>query len=379
MGEPRRILFLNHVAQVSGAENSLLALLGALDRAEFEPVLACPADGELPRRARALDVEVHPIPMRRLYRTSNPLRLLGYGCHILCVAAMIERLAKARRIGLIHANSTTACLYGAPAARLAGLPSVWHVRDLTPLGAIRRVLHRSTHRIIAISAAVARCVSPAGENDPRIAVVHNGIDADNFRKDVKPGRVRHELGLGGDRKIAAMVGQIAPWKGHETFVRAVAKLPDVVGLIVGDDLFGDHPDLLRRLHDLCGIIGIEDRVRFLGWRSDVKDIIADSDVIAVPSKAEPLGRVALEAMALGKSVVGTRAGGLPEVVADSETGRLVPPGDADALAEALREVLSDADRAAAMGRAGLARVREHFDLATCARKVEDIYREIPDR
>ncbi|NOZ20276.1 MAG: glycosyltransferase family 4 protein, partial [Planctomycetes bacterium] len=339
MGEPRRILFLNHVPQVSGAENSLLALMGVLDRAEFEPVLACPDDGELPDRARAMGIDVRPAPMRRIYRTANPLRLAECGCHVMSVAAWIGRLAKAERIALIHANSTTAQLYGAAAARLTGVPSVWHVRDLTPLGRIGKMLYRLSDRVIAISWAVARRIAPAGRQDPKTAVVHNGIDADEFRKDVTLGRMRHELGWSKEQNVVSMIGQIVPWKGHVTFIESIAKLPDVMGLIVGDDLFGNHSSLVRTLHDLRDVLGIENRVRFLGWRSDVKDIIADSDVIAVPSSAEPLGRVALEAMALGRPVVGTNAGGLPEVVADGETGRLVPPGDARALAEALREVL----------------------------------------
>lgn len=330
----------------------------------------------MPDRAGRMGIEVRHLPVRRLYRTVNPVRLLGGAGHVALAVRRIRKLVKAEQVSIIHSNSSTAQIYGAPAGRLSGVPSVWHARDLVPLGWLGGVLCGLSSHVIAISLDVARCLTPSARTAAKISVVHNGIDAESFRRHARPGKIRAELGLSEERNVVAMVGQIVPWKGHRTFIRALAQLPGAVGLIVGEDLFGDHADLLQSLHDLCLALHVEDRVRFLGWRSDVNDILLDSDVLAVPSVAEPFGRVALEAMALGKPVVGTLAGGLPEVVVPGETGILVPPNDADRLAEGIRALLDDPQRAEAMGRAGLERVRSSFSTAQCARAVEDIYQQL---
>ena len=376
MATARRILYVNHVAEASGAENSLLALMSVLDRKRFFPILACPEDGDLPRRAAAMSVEVHSLPIRRLRRTRDLRQILKTLLDVADVLRRLRHLAEEEGVCLIHANSATAQLSAAPAARLLGIPSVWHVRDLTLPGWIARGLYHFSSRIIAISRAVARRISPRDGRDEKIVVIPNGIDAEAFSAGAAPGQVKAELGLPPEQKVVAIVGQIVPWKGHRTFLHAMARLPEAVGLVVGSDQFGDHPDLVASLDALRRELGLQERVRFLGWRNDVRDILAEADVLAVPSEAEPFGRVALEAMALGKPVVGTNAGGLPEVVCDGETGLLVSPGDAEALASAIRSLLRDPARAAAMGQAGRERVRTYFDIRTCARRVERVYEEL---
>jgi len=376
MDEPRKILFLNHVSRMSGAENSLLSLVAALNRKKFRPLLVCPGDGLLPDMVRKVEVATHYLPLKRLYRTINPFRLLAYGLHILRVARRIRKLVKAEGVSLVHANSTTAQIYGGLAAWMAGVPSVWHVRDLVPLGWLGAWLCRLSSRIVAISLAVARCVSPSCRYDERINVIHNGIHVESFRWHTRAGKIRGELGLTDGDRIVSMVGQIVPWKGHATFIRALAQIPEAVGLIVGNDLFGDHADLLNSLHALSRDLGVGDRIIFLGWRDDVPDILMDTDVLALPSEAEPFGRVALEAMALGKPVVGTLAGGLPEIVVQGKTGILVEPGDADQMAQAIRSLLNEPDVARAMGEAGLERVRSHFSVASCVHDIEEVYDEL---
>jgi glycosyltransferase involved in cell wall biosynthesis len=145
---------------------------------------------------------------------------------------------------------------------------------------------------------------------------------------------------------------------------------------VGSDLFGQHADLVARLRDLVHNLGLGNRLAFVGQRNDVADLIAGSDVIVIPSRAEPFGRVALEAMALSKPVVGTNAGGLPEVVEDGRTGLLVPPESPIALGAAMRRLADDTGLRQRLGDAGAVLVRRQFTPARCASQIETVYERL---
>jgi len=377
MNPPIRVLYLNHVSQVSGAEKSLLELLTAVDRSRYEPILAISGAGPLSDLAAGAGLQVRWLPVKRLKRTRNPLRLLAYLLRLITAVRDLRRVIRRGGIRLVHCNSTTAQLFGGIAARLSGVPCVWHVRDLARIGRLEGMLTMCSCRILAISQAVGQTLTL----DPRkVTVVHNGIDADAFAGGATAGRIRAELQLGPDAPLVAMVAQMVPWKGHGAFLDAMAgivrELPAARALVVGADLFNDDPGYETALRDKCHELRLDDHVTFMGQRADVPDILADVDALVVPSTREPFGRVALEAMALGKPVVGFRSGGLPEVVEDGVTGLLVPLGDTDALAAAMARLFRDRELARRMGEAGARRVRAQFTAKQMAAKVEAVYAEL---
>src|SRR5439155_20906267 len=146
---------------------------------------------------------------------------------------------------------------------------------------------------------------------------------------------RAVLGVADDAFTVAVLGRLASWKGQDVLVEAVARLPGAVALIAGDAWRGDERRA-RELAERAAALGAGDRVRLLGFRDDVDVVLGASDVVAVPSTApDPLPNSALEAAAAGCCVVASAHGGLPEILRDGETGVLVPPGDAAALAAAL--------------------------------------------
>ena len=371
-----KILYVNHVGGISGAERSLLALLERLDRDRFRPIVACPT-GPLVEVLHSIGVETRFVPLRRLKRSRNPIQAAQDAWAWACGAKAIRGLLRVEQVKVVHANSTTACLYAAPMAALSSAACVWHCRDLTPLGRLGWALGRLADSVVAISDAVARALEADGVPPQKIRRIYNGIDADAFAADLPPRGARGRLGLLVKHRVAVMVAQFVPWKRHMDFLGAFAQvaeqMPEARALVVGDDVFGDHPALRERLENLCRELEIEDRVTFTGFRTDVAQIIANSDVLVVPSKAEPMGRVALEAMAVGVPVIGTAAGGLPEVVEDGVSGVLVPARDPDALAEAMQAMLRDRRRSRRMGRAGGDRVREQFDIAETVRQVQALY------
>ena len=371
------VLFVNHAGRMSGAERSLLGLATSLDPARFRVGLACP-EGDLGEAARAAGLAHHPVPLRRLRRTIRPDRLVAYARAWRAGRAALAEVVRNGRYNLLHANSTTAQLHVALAVRGCGVRCVWHVRDLSSLWPVAGYCARHAHAIVCISEAVAGHVRSAVGDGAPVQVIHNGIDSDAFAARAAPLDLRGSYGWPPDSLVATMIGQFVPWKRHEDFVRAIQLLRgrpgcDVRGVVVGDDLFGDHRPLVEWMARAQARPELVGRLRNLGWRDDVPAILAASDVVVIPSLAEPFGRVALEAMALGKPVVGTAAGGLPEVVEHDVTGLLVPPMNVAALAGALARLAQDRALRRRLGQGGHRRVRERFGLQAAARSAEALY------
>ena len=372
----KRVLYVNHVAAVSGAEQSLLALLSHLDPDLVSPVLACP-EGELAERARQLGIECRQLNLTNFKRASGPLQKSGYAVAWVAGTNSLRRIVRLVAPNAIHANSAKAQIYAGSVARKAGIPCVWYARDLRPLPFPARGLCRKAQRVIAVSEAVADCLAGSGLSRPKVTRIYNGVDADAWRARVTGADVRAQLGFGPDDRIILMAAQFVPWKRHEDAIRALPRIlerqPHTRLVLAGTDRFGDHPDLRQQLETAAVDSGVSDAVVFAGQRDDVPDLMSAADLVVIPSDAEPFGRVAIEAMSLGKPVVGTRAGGLPEVVRDGETGLLVVPRYPESLAEACLRILEHPSLALTLGQAGRQRVDEHFRIRDIARQTQALY------
>ena len=378
---PHRILYVSAADRIAGAENSLLQLLAGLDRDEFEPLVALPGPGPLQDALAELDVPAIHVPLFRPRRTYNPLRVLSMASRMATAAGRLVDVVAAEGVDLIHAQNTAAMVPVSRAARRVDVPCLWHLRDLGGWPGLVRLVAPSASAAVAVSHAVADRWLPYLQGLD-VRVVHNGIDADAFAARAQPGRFRAELGIASDAPLLAIAGQLVPWKGHGDFLYAVARVrdefPAASAVIAGADLFGDHPRYVRGLHRLASKLGLGQAVRFLGYRDDMPDLMADADVLVVASDAEPFGRVALEAMAVGTPVVGYASGGLPEVVEDGRSGLLAEPGSPAALAARVDDLLRDPVRARAMGEAGRRRVRDLFSAGAHAEDVAAVYRQVLD-
>jgi glycosyltransferase involved in cell wall biosynthesis len=167
-----------------------------------------------------------------------------------------------------------------------------------------------------------------------------------------------------------MAARLAQQKGHRFLVEAVPKVRDAIFILAGD---GPERDALE---EQVRLLAVEDRVRFLGYRSDIPELLANSDALVLPSLYEGLPLAVLEAMAAGKPVVATSVGGTDEAVVDGETGFLVPPRDSDALAAAIRRVIQDDVLAQRLGANGRARVAAHFRVEAMVQQVAGVYDEV---
>lgn len=284
-------------------------------------------------------------------------------------AGGLGRLARARDVALVHTN-TSVTLGGAAAARLAGVPHVWHVREIYAgfdrwFPAYRRLL---------LTADALPCVSHATceqfDGDPRAFVLHDGLAYEPERID--RGAARTELGLPADAFVVAVLGRISGWKGQDVLVRALPRLPaDCVALIAGDAWRGEERHV-RELRQLADRLGVDGRTCLTGTISRPSVVFAAADVVVVPSKQpDPFPNSALEAAAHGCCVVGADHGGIPEILGDA--GVLVSPGDPRALAAALAELHDDPARRERLGDAAARRVAGAYGRDRMLTELQSLY------
>lgn len=360
---PARVLHLITELSEGGAQSALARLLARLD-ARFAPTIACyyNADGAPARAIRALGIEVIDLGMGSSARVDAMGRLY----------ALLRRIHPA----ILHTWMFHANIPGRVIGRAAGVPIILSSeRTMGQESRVRHMLNRRTaflaDRILCVSDSVrAHASAVIGLPDEKLVVIPNGIDLAAYTP------VRHPLD--GPLSIG-YVGRLEPVKGVPLLLDALAllaaNLPECAWrlTLVGDG--SQRAALVAQAERL----GLAARVEFLGARQDVPALMQGFDLLVLPSLHEGMPNVALEAMACAVPVVATGVGGTPEVVLHGETGLLVPPADAPALAAALAVLAADPERRDAMGTLGRARVETHFALNVTVRRTEALYDALMDR
>lgn len=370
-----RVVFVDHCGRLSGAEIALARLLPALDGVQSHVILA--EDGPLVGRLtqEGLSVEVLPMPERARGLSRDRVVLgtaaLAGGIGACAYAGRLARRLRRFKPDLVHTSGLKAALYGGVAARMAGLPVLWHVHDRVAsdyLPAPAVSLLRAMARVLpsAVIANSATTLATLGRHRGPHAVIRTPIPADAI------GRLPH------DSLTVGMVGRIAPWKGQDVFLRAFAQAfggGPQRAVIVGSALFGEA-DFENELKGLVCELALSDQVEFCGFREDVASQLARMDILVHASVIpEPLGQVVMEGMAAGLAVVVAGAGGPAEIITDGVDGRLYPPGDTAALSRALEQLQEDPDLRRRLGQAALERAPEWLP-ERIAGEVTAFYRQV---
>jgi len=358
---------------IRGSERVLLDLLKALDRRRFTPVLWCNAE-TMASSARALDVPTRVSAMPILLGWDAPrFDVAGYRALVAQGKAMIREFG----ITVVHANSGAPNQWMVPATRSERIPMLAHLHAIYGFRERCTLLLHQAPLIVGCSDAVVRPFRVDGIAPARLRVIYNGIDTERLSGGDARG-LRVSLGIATDALLIVSVGAMVPLKGFDTVIRSLGILRgqnvDAHLAIVGE---GPEREALARL---SSELGLESRVHFLGARSDVGAILRDAaDIVAVGSRIESFGLVAAEAGAAGRAVVSTRVGGTTEVIQDTTTGLLVPPGDPIAFGAALSRLARDPELRAALGRAARAHVLATFTNQRAARSFENLYAELDAR
>jgi glycosyltransferase involved in cell wall biosynthesis len=395
-GSCLRVGILDHTAALGGGELALLHFVRRLDRQKFDPVVILFSEGPLRDGLSEAGVECRHFPldssitnlrkgslgMRLLFRLPGLLASMGF-------VLRLSRYLKSQRIELVHANSLKSDILGGLAGRLAGVPVIWHVRDridsdyLPPIAArLFRILARivPTHVITNSNATreTLRLRDSPGSNRLKnalaaFATIHDGTEIPSTESEPSP--TSGEF-LADGPKIG-LVGRITPWKGQHIFIKAAAQVlkacPTAQFQIIGAALFEEN-DYEQEIRGLVETLGIAGSVQFLGFRTDVPELISQLHILVHASTSgEPFGQVIIEGMAAAKPVVATNGGGVPEIVVDGVTGILVPMGDVTAMAEAIRKLIDNPPLAAKMGQAGRMRAETCFDIGQTVQQIERVY------
>lgn len=353
-----------HVAHVveslelGGLEKLLVEFARHADRARFDTrIVTLGPRGSLADEVESLGCPVHPLDFPSGLRPRAFPRL----------AALFRR----ERINVVHTHGEGPLLYATPAARLAGVGRVIHTRHHGPnIGHSRRVLaavsfvSRWIDRVACVADDGARCAEAEGIAASKLLTVWNGIDLDRFA----------ECGPTTNGP-AVIVARIAPEKDIPTLLRAasIAARGEPRFLL---EIAGDGP-CLADVQALAQDLNLGNHVRFLGRVNDVAGLLGRAGQLVLSSSMEGISLTLLEAMARGLPVVATRVGGNPEVVADGETGLLVPPQSPAELAAAMLALWRDPDQARRMGRAGRERAERYFDVRRTVARYEALYLNAP--
>ena len=401
---------VDHTASLGGGELALLSLVQVIDRKRFTPIVVLGSTGPLVDRLAGAGIETHVLPLastvtetrkddlgvRSLLRLRDAVGVLSY-------IVTLARTIRANRIDIVHSNSLKADVIGGLAARLAGRPVIWHIRDrIVPeyMPGKTAAMFRWLCRVIpdyVLANSYATLETLSLQKRKPCGVAYSGI--------VPEGVGRWVLGAGEQENragaslptpntqhltpntqhstpspVVGLVGRISPWKGQHVFLQAAslvhARFPRARFQIIGAALYGEHA-YEEEIRAMTSSLGLSEHVEFTGFRNDVANLIADLDILVHASTiGEPFGQVVVQGMAAGKPVVATNGGGVPEIVQDGVTGLLVPMNDAEAMAEAIRSLLEKPEQARTMGHSGRQRVYTHFTIARTLQQVEAAYDDV---
>ncbi len=385
--DPLRVLVVGHTAELGGAELALVRLCAALDEGLDVRVVLL-ADGPLVDRLAGVGIPVTVLPADPDLVTASRGSVVGVSWRqvrrlratVRAVAALREAI-RTTRPDVVHTTTLKAHVLGLAAARLSGVPVVWQLHDrIAPdylpvpvVGALRRLARRGPQAVLANSMATATTLP--GVRD--LTVAYPGFAPEQALAEPP----QHPPGPA----VVGLVGRLSPTKGQLELVRAapdvLARHPDTLFRCIGAPAFGAE-DYARVVDAEAGRLGVADRVELAGF---VADPAAALDALTVCVHAspvpEPFGQVVVEAMVRGVPVVATDAGGVAEILrdGDGQLGRLVPPGDPEALAAAIVAVLDDVPAARAVARRAHTSALERFDVATTALTVSAVWRRTAGR
>ncbi len=365
-----KILYVFAALPVGGAEQVLVTELEGLDKNLFAPMVCVISEkGPVGELIEGMGLPV--VPLLRMKKNQFDYNIIWE----------LKNLMLRERPSIVHTHLYDGGKYGRIAARMAKVPGIVHtahnvyVKRRTKYHLINRILSSFTDRIIAVSKAVKESLVRYDRiNREKIQVIYNGIDLSKFGGPLTKNEVRVELGIKPDEYVIGVIARLEEQKGHRYLLEALSHIPEHLAslkiLIVGDG------QLRSALEAETKKRALSSNVFFLGTRKPITPILKALDLFLLPSLWEGFSMAILEAMAAGIPVIATMVGGAGEVITSGKDGRLIPPGDAQSLAEAIKDALLHKDKYLEMARIGRERVGQNFSQDKHMEALQTLYLQI---
>lgn len=392
---PCVVAFVEVSAKMGGVQFSTLYLAKNMSPSTFRSVVICPEEGDLTDRCRQEGVNVRILSQPALWPSSfrvlgkhipNILAWLMNPILLLWIAVRLSKVLQRSDIQIVCTKGLYAHFYGGLAARFAGIPCVWHAQDFisekmgvlypTVFSLLARLL---ADRVIADGTPI-RDQLMSLYSQSRVDVIFNGVDLDKFSPQIDGKGVRTEWTRSSDEIIICNVARLTPWKGQDylikAFSRIAAALPKAKLVLVGAPVF-DSDFFERRLRNLVHELQIEDRVVFAGFRWDLPEVLAATDIYvhcSIEKDTSPLAVVS--AIASGKPIVFTRVPGVAELFVDGENGLGVPPSDEHSLADALTKCVSDDSLRTLLGDRARRTAELSLGIAQFTEAIEQVFNKV---
>jgi glycosyltransferase involved in cell wall biosynthesis len=375
MKRPLRIAYIDHTGAMGGAEHLLLSLLRLLPTDRIVPFLFCGQDGRLVVEARKLGIQTEFISLPRFLSTSwvcknrkvlNPFAVLWNGAALLVAAWRLVQKIRKLEIDLIQTNTVFSHIYGGIAARLLKIPCVWYFHDLLEPQRLAGLIAYTwrflaavlPYRIIADSQAVLHSLSYSHGKVIYPCVLE--MKDEDTRKHIS---LLQRLCLPADSVLVGMLGRIAYVKGLDILIEAaslvIARNKEIHFVIFGGALFGEEKYKIE-LEKKVDQAGLSKNWHWMGYDELAKEYLKELGFVVFPSRREAFGLTLVEAGYCGKAVIGTKVGGIPEIIEDGRTGILVPAGDHQALSVAILDLAKRTEYASFLGVNAKERVENLF-------------------
>lgn len=377
------ILFLEQYSEISGGQLCLLEILEHLDREEYNPFVVVPEAGQLPEALREMGIESVIMPFGSYSQgEKTAFDVVKMVATSIWLIPKMIKFIRENRINLVYANAPRTLLWGTLAARLAGVPVVWHLhlilRGRKAKAMVRLLLRLGVDHVITVSKAVADSFITPKHKPKHLSVVYNGADLNRFNPAIASDKFRREFALAPHQLAIGIIGQISAEKGHLTFINVAAVVcnqhPDARFFIVGGQPFGEGGiPFINELMERVSELGLTENVVFTGPRSDIPDILAGLDILVSASEVpEACPRVVIEGMASGKVVIATENGAVPEIIDDNSDGLLFPVNDHEKLAQLIEAVFNDSELHKAIKAGAREKAEVKFDLKCYHASITDI-------
>lgn len=380
--ENKKIIVLNVLMdeRLAGPAVRVLQVAKCLKRYRIETIVCLPnGESNFVQLLEDEGIRYYQLSLKRLRATWNPFTHLTWLFYFIPNVIALSSLIKKNQVDIVHTTEIRH-LQAPLAAKFSKTKLIWHLNDTTTPKPVKMLfmpwLRLLADEVVVVAKEVGRFYFGTKCSKDNICLIYEGVNTSKFNPNISPAKLQEEFCLEPSSVVIGTVANFSPVKGLEYFLEAAAiikiEYPKIKFMIVGSK-FDTQKKYWQLINSMIKELSLDENVILTGFRKEIPEIMHLMDIYVLSSVSEACPMVILEAMASGKPVVATNVGGVPEEVVDGETGILVPPKDAEAIAEAVLYLLKHPQKAKEMGVKGRERVIQHFSLERCVERHKDLY------